>query len=336
MKKFSYIYIILAYILCFCTSKSKDYPSIDLNAINRIDMQKSFGGFTIDQAINVYDSYFLLFDRIQQRVLKVDQSFGYVEESFDLKNTILENSDFYGFDIIGNRLFLRASSSFVVFNLDNNKYIGTFKNPFPFSNQLFEFNKHNYSTVLFKSDITVVRYLWNDIDGFIDIEEVVKIPSKRPTIDVDLSGWLLRVGNNMGYVDDWSGEYSVIDIEKKSIVNEGRLPLGGPIEENYESDESNLNFGTYKNAYSITQRDDNSFFILREVDWEISSSNEIDLDLESDKKRIRRRIHLFDNNFSILKSYQLENYANCIFYDNNKLIGSHTGDEEFYVYETIY
>jgi len=336
MKKYNFLEILLfSLFFLACKSETAEFQSKQLNILRKIDLQQNFGGFTIDQSVNKYCDHYIIFDRANQNVLLVDLNFSKVFQEFDLKNTLLESAPLYGFDILENKLFLRTSSGFAVYNLDNNQLIGTFKNPFPLSNHLLRFKGKNFATVVSESSVTVVNFLWDDEKGFVDIKEVVAVPTKRLTIDVDLSGWLFGLKNSLAYIDDWSGEYTLLDIDRKEIIKQGRLPLGGPLEENYEIDESNIYSGNYKNAYSLTQLDDSSFFILREVDWEISTATEIDLSLESDKMRIRKRVHLFDQDFEIIRSFQLENFATSIFYDNGKLIANHSGDEEFYVYEIL-
>lgn len=327
-------YLILILLLISCQEKEIGFRSMELSPVNKIDLEKSVGAYTIDQAISKTTDGYLLFDRTRQSVILVDFLFSGKIQEFSLDGTIIDGASLYGFDVLENRLFLRSSQGFAVFSLDKDyRLIGEFRNPFPLSNQLFYYKNQNFSTETSQNGVKVVSFLWDDIEGFKEIQELITIPAKRPTIDVDLSGWLVGVNGYLVYIDEWSGEYSVMDIENKSLIREGRLPLSGPLQENFETDENNLNFGTYLNAYSITSKDDSSFFILREVDWEISNSTEIDLSLEKDKKRIRRRLHLFNDRFEIIESYLLENYANCIFYHDGKLIVNHTGDEELYLYD---
>ena len=317
-----------------CEEKKVEFKSSELSPVKKIDLEKSLGAYTIDQAISETSDGYLLLDRTKQSVILVDFFFSKKLQEFSLNGTIFEGAQMYGFDILGDRLFLRSSQGFAVFSLDADfRFLGEFRNPFPLSNQLYSYRNENFSIVVSENGVKVVTFLWDDSEGFKEINEFIQIPSKRPTINVDLSGWLFGLNGYLVYIDEWSGEYSVIDIDKKTIEKEGRLPLSGPIEENYEKDENNLNFGTYKNAYSISSINDSTFFVLREVDWEVSNSTEIDLTLEKDKKRIRRRLHLFNGQFEVIESYLLENYTNAICFSKGNMIASHTGDEEFYVYE---
>ncbi|GMQ25677.1 hypothetical protein Aoki45_23590 [Algoriphagus sp. oki45] len=326
-------YLILILLLFSCEEKKLGFPSMELSPIKKIELEKSLGAYTIDQAISRTTDGYLLFDRTSQSVILVDFLFSSKVQEFSLDGTILEGASLYGFDLLKNRLFLRSSQGFAVFSLDSDyRLIGEFKNPFPLSNQLYSYRDQNFSTEISQKGVKVVSFLWDDTEGFKKIEELFTISAKRPTIDVDLSGWLVGVNGFLVYLDEWSGEYSMMDIENKSLVKEGRLPLSGPLEENFEMDENNLNFGTFKNAYSITSKNDSAFFILREIDWEISNSTEIDLSLEKDKERIRKRLHLFNDRFEIVESFLLENYTNSIFFSDGKLYANHTGDEELYLY----
>jgi len=324
---------VVALAICACstnepssegTGKSLSYVSIDLF--------ESLGIYTIDAPIREFEGDFFILDRSQQKVARVNDSFTTVKHIFDLQESTTDDSEVFGFDILGDRLFLRSLSGFTVFNLRTNTFIGFHRNPFPLTQQLLAGPKAWYTTRFSRTGLEVVSFSWDDDRGFHSISTIAGIPNPRNVSEIDQSGWLFTQGAHLVYIDDWSGEYYVIDSSTKKIIAQGRLPFSGPMEENYEVDEDGISFGTYKNAYSVSVSSPNTFWVVREVDWEISDSVDIDLEKESDRKRVRRRVHHFNATVEVIDSYLLEEIGNCIFYHDGKLFVNHTGGEKVYVY----
>ncbi|EIM76674.1 hypothetical protein A3SI_09478 [Nitritalea halalkaliphila LW7] len=327
------VFLVLVFIISAC---SKNKPSSEGKAKSltyvSIDLLESLGIYTIDAPVREFEGDYFILDRSQQKVARVDDSFAAVKCFFDLQESITDDNEVFGFDILGDRLFLRSLSGFTVFNLRTNALLGFHRNPFPLTQQLIAGAQSYYTTRFSRAGLEVVSFKWDDDQGFHSVSTIAEIPNSRNVIEIDQSGWLFAMDAYLVYLDEWSGEYYVMDSSKKKIITKGRLPFSGPIEENYEVDEDGFSFGTYKNAYSVSVSSPNTFWALREVDWEISESADIDLEKESDRKRIRRRVHHFNANMELIDSYVLAEIGNCIFYHDGKLFVNHTGSEKVYVY----
>jgi hypothetical protein len=301
--------------------------------VTSIDLLDQLGIYTIDAKVLNYNSDYFILDRSQNKVFRVNKDFTVSKKSFDTENSQLGDYEIFTFDIVKDRLFLKSKIGYTVFNLENDKFVSVYRNPFPLSQQFLEGKLGLYSTRFGNNGLEVIQFDWNDEHGFQKVNTIVQIPKSRNVLSIDQSGWLFFINKALVYVDEWSGEFYFIDIKKKKIIKNGRLPFSGPIDENYEFDENGVAFGTYKNAYSVSSNDESTFFVIREIDWEVSDSVEIDLDKEEDRKRIRRRVHHFNSDLEIIDSFALNDYANCIHFYDGKLFVNHSGEEKLYVYE---
>lgn len=326
--------IILLLFSLFSCSRSGNFNKLEeIKYGTSVELHDSIGIYTIDGTLREFGGDYFIIDRSQNKVVRVDSEFQKSKFSFGLEQSMSEDFEIYSFDILEDRIFIRSRSGYTVFNLRNNKFVGFFKNPFLLSQQLLKGHDNMYSTRFFDYGLEVVKFDWNDEFGFQRVSRIVQIPTERNVSEIDQSGWLFFLGDNLVYIDEWSGEYFFIDVVNKKIINQGRLPFSGPIEENYEVDDSGVAFGTFKNAYCIAMKDQKTFYVIREVDWEISDSPEIDLENEGGKKRFRKRVHLFNSQLQLIDSFSLQDYTNCIYYHDGKLFANHTGDEKIYIYE---
>lgn len=327
-----YLFVLML-TLCACSKNetssegaNKSRPSIS------IELFDSLGIYTIDAPVREFEGDYFILDRSLQKVTRVNDLFSTVKHVFGINEATTDDSEVFGFDILEDRLFLRSRSGFTVFNLRTNTYVGFYRNPFQLTQQLLAGPQGWYTTRFTRTGLEVVSFAWDDDRGFHSIATIAGIPNPRNVSEIDQSGWLFVQDAHLVYLDEWSGEYYVIDSSGKKIITKGRLPFSGPMEENYEVDEDGFSFGTYKNAFSVSVSSPNTFWVLREVDWEISDSVDIDLEKESDRKRIRRRVHHFNATMEVIDSYLLEDIGNCIFYHDGKMFVNHTGGEKVYVY----
>jgi len=327
------LHFVLLLVICACTKNEISSEHTDKSLSYRIiELFDSLGIYTIDAPVREFEGDYFIFDRSQNNVARVNQQFTKVNRLYNISDANTDDSEVYGFDILGDRLFLRSPTGFTVFNLHTNTFIGFFRNPFLLNQQLLQGPNGLFTTRFTSTGLEVVSFSWDDEQGFHSISRIAEIPNSRNITKIDQSGWLLVQDSNLVYIDEWSGEYYVIDSSLKKVISKDRLPLGGPIGENYEIDEEGFSFGTFKNAFSVATTGSSTFLVLREVDWEISDSVDLNFEKESDQKRIRRRVHHFNAKMEVINSYLLEDYANCIFYHDGKMFVNHTGGEKMYIY----